>query len=154
MRKLGTLLQLDRDADDIHHSEMQMIYITVRCRWYTSQWDADDIHHSEMRIFFARFDSLKCFAALAQLKFGLFRLECFSAQILQLQLQLPGLSLRGGYLNVRTAGGISGRCWLKERRINGLTYLLYFVTVYFYCHRWTDKLIHPTLQCKMCHHIS
>jgi len=35
------------------------------------------------------------------------------------------VDLRAGYLSVRTAGGASARHWLKVRRINGLTYLLY-----------------------------
>jgi len=34
------------------------------------------------------------------------------------------IGLRAGYLSVRTWGGTSNSCWLKERSINGLTYLL------------------------------
>ena len=48
-----------------------------------------DAKKNELQIFFARFGSLKHFAALVQLKFSLLRLECSLAQLLQLPLQLP-----------------------------------------------------------------
>jgi len=48
---------------------------------------------NEPWIFFARFGSLRHFAASAQLKFGSLWLECFSAQLLRLRLRLPGLWL-------------------------------------------------------------